>query len=181
MKDSISVPHFHPDPALCCAFTGHRMVSRENQKRCADLLNRLIPRLAGQGITTFYTGGALGFDTVAAERLIELRDRHGLPIRLILALPCRDQCAKWSFSDIRRFRQIESLADDAVVLSENYYDGCMQVRNRYMVDRANTLIAFFQPEMAGGTAYTVKYAQRLGRRIINLYGYCTQNGGNTPC
>lgn len=181
MNDSLTISQSVPAPAFCCAFTGHRFLSYENQQRCGDLLNRLVPRLVGRGITTFYAGGALGFDTLAAEKIIELRDRHGLPIRLILALPCRDQSAKWNPTDTQRYRQIESLADGTVVLSEGYFDGCMQIRNRYMVDRANTLIAFFQPEKSGGTAYTVNYAAKLGRKIINLYSYCTQSGGNQPC
>lgn len=181
MKEPLPIADSQPDPALCCAFTGHRFLTYENQQKCRDLLNRLIPKLVGRGITTFYVGGALGFDTLAAEQLIELRDRHGLPIRLILALPCRDQCAKWNPADTRRYRQIESLADNTVLLSERYFDGCMQIRNRYMVDHANILIAFFQPDKPGGTAYTVHYADKQGRKIINLYHYCCQIGGKQPC
>ncbi|MGM9636975.1 MAG: SLOG family protein [Eubacteriales bacterium] len=181
MNDALSASPSLTAPALCCAFTGHRFLSFEHQKRCGDLLDRLIPKLVGRGITTFYAGGALGFDTLAAEKILELRDRHGLPLRLILALPCRDQCAKWDPADTKRYRKIKSLADGTVLLSENYFDGCMQMRNRYMVNRANTLIAFFQPDKPGGTAYTVNYAAKQGRKIINLYPYCTQSGGNQPC
>ena len=72
----------------CCCLTGHRSLPSDPD-RLAELrqnLRRLICDLAQQGITTFYTGGALGFDTMAAMMVLELKSR--LPqLRLHLALP----------------------------------------------------------------------------------------------
>lgn len=163
----------HP-PAQCCAFTGHRTLSMDSQKQVCALLRQLVPTLLSRGIDTFYFGGALGFDTVAAECLHGLRDRDRLPIRTVIAVPCRDQDSRWNAAQVQRYRRMLADANHVVILSESHYAGCMLERNQYMVDRANTLIAFYQPGRRGGTEYTVHYARRLGRRIINLYGYCNR-------
>ena len=42
----------------------------------------------------------------------------------------------------------------------------MQERNRYLVDRAQTLLAVYDGAPGGGTEYTVRYAQSRDRRII---------------
>ncbi len=39
-------------------------------------------------------------------------------------------------------------------------------RNRFMVERASTLLAVYNGEQRGGTAATVRYAQKMGREII---------------
>ena len=39
-------------------------------------------------------------------------------------------------------------------------------RNRYMVDHAGTLLAVYNGEHRNGTAATVRYAQKLDRKII---------------
>ena len=51
-------------------------------------------------------------------------------------------------------------------ISEDYHDGCMMERNRYMVDHAAYLLAVYNGEWRGGTAATVRYAQKLGRKTI---------------
>ena len=79
----------------CCCLTGHRSLPSDPD-RLAELrqnLRRLICDLAQQGITTFYTGGALGFDTMAAMMVLELKSR--LPqLRLHLALPYPEQAKR---------------------------------------------------------------------------------------
>ena len=48
-----------------------------------------------------------------------------------------------------------------------YYNGCMQVRNRYLVDHSSACICYLN-NLRSGTAYTVKYAESQGLQIINL-------------
>lgn len=158
-----------PDPARSCAFTGHRTLTGYQDRICRRLLEQLIPRLVRGGVDRFITGGAVGFDTLAAEVLLGLRSRLGLPLSLEIAVPCAGQDAKWPSADRQRYRKILSAADCVTVLSEEYYSGCMQARNRYMVDRAMRLIAFYDPsKRSGGTAMTVAYARKNGRSIFNL-------------
>ena len=56
-----------------------------------------------------------------------------------------------------------------VVLSEQYYNGCLLRRNDYMVNRSSRLIAYFDGNPKGGTFYTVREAKRQGLDIVNLH------------
>ena len=42
----------------------------------------------------------------------------------------------------------------------------MLERNRFLVDHAAALLAVYNGERRGGTAATVRYAQKMGRKII---------------
>lgn len=53
-------------------------------------------------------------------------------------------------------------------VSRKYYDGCMLDRNRRLVEAAGLLLAVYNGERRGGTAATVRYAQKMGRKIIIL-------------
>ena len=50
---------------------------------------------------------------------------------------------------------------------DHYVNGCMQKRNRYMVDSAAHMIAVFNGS-PGGTKSTIEYAKRKGLDIILL-------------
>lgn len=50
---------------------------------------------------------------------------------------------------------------------DHYVKGCMQKRNRYMVDATAHMIAVFSGS-PGGTKSTIEYAQRKGLDIILL-------------
>lgn len=166
-----------PDPARSCAFTGHRRLTASQHQRCEALLTMVIPRLVRGGVNRFCAGGALGFDTLAAETLLDLRDRRGLDLTLTIAVPCPGQDAKWPPALRKKYREILDRADSVELLADEYYSGCMQARNRYMVDRSERLIAFWIPDQtAGGTAMTVNYALKQGRKVLNLYDYLPEKG-----
>ena len=49
-------------------------------------------------------------------------------------------------------------------ISHDYYNGCLQKRNRYMVDHATHLLAVYDGQ-PGGTASTIRYARKKGLEI----------------
>ena len=57
-------------------------------------------------------------------------------------------------------------ADSIVYVSRTYYKICMLDRNRFLVDHAAALLAVYNGERRGGTAATVRYAQKMGLEII---------------
>ncbi len=156
-----------------CCFTGHRPKDLpEGGNRDKPAARRLILRLketveqlSAQGTQDFYCGGALGFDTWAAQAVLEQRDRA--PIRLHLILPYWGQESAWGPSDQAEYQRILRAANEVRILSERYYPGCMQARNRALVDRAACVIGYCVKK-GGGTAYTLAYARQQGRRIILL-------------
>ena len=57
-------------------------------------------------------------------------------------------------------------ADSIVYVSRTYHKNCMLERNRFLVDHAAALLSVYNGERRGGTAATVRYAQKMGREII---------------
>lgn len=155
------------DRERACAFTGHRFIAREKLPRLEQELVRYIDGMHRRlGVTRFYAGGALGFDTLAAKTVLRLRD-GGLPITLCLLLPCRDQDRLWSERDRIVYARILGRADSVEYLAESYSPGCMHARNRALIDRSKYCIAFLE-RSSGGTAYTVDYARRSDVFVVNL-------------
>ena len=71
----------------CCCFTGHRRIPEQEMLWVRRRLREEILDLAQKGVDTFLTGGALGFDTLAAQEVLRMR-AMGLPsLKLVLALP----------------------------------------------------------------------------------------------
>lgn len=98
-----------------CCFTGHREIPPEDREPLRAALLSEIQRLyAEKGVTEFYTGGARGFDTMAAEAVLKIRE--ALPVRLHLILPCKGQSDRWHFAEKRRYREILKQADTAEFL-----------------------------------------------------------------
>lgn len=152
--------------ALVCCFTGHRQIPAEYADEMLFQLNRTIDILIRSGVTTFRSGGAVGFDTVAA--LVVLDKKSIYPnIQLEMCIPCRDQAARWSHEEIEIYNQILARADKTTVLNEKYTPQCMHQRNRYMVDGSDFCVAFLNSDK-GGTAYTVDYAKKKGVKVINI-------------
>ncbi len=139
-------------PLKSCAFTGHRKLEEDFSEK---KLKKLVKALVKEGVETFYCGMAAGFDLCAAEAV--LAEKKKKPnVKLIACIPCYDQDKSYSETDKKRYVEILQKADEKVQLFERYFNGCMLVRNRYMADRADILVAYLKKAL-GGTAYTVKY------------------------
>lgn len=147
-----------------CCFTGHRIIRREDFPRVQADLRRMLPRLADAGVCEFICGGALGFDTLAAQEVLLLKQSNP-SIRLSLVLPCKDQAARWTPSQKETYAFIAERADHTEVLFDHYVPGCMQLRNRRMVDRSQICIAYYTGRR-GGTEYTINYAKQKGIRLL---------------
>lgn len=161
-------------------FTGHRPQRfrfgfDESHPDCIRLKKRLaqvVDRLIDKGVTTFYTGMALGIDMWGAELVLD-RQKNNKSIRLIAAVPCRGQEDRWSQEYKIRYNRILSKVDDVVYLANTYTGTCMQERNVYMVDNSDFVIAVYDGSKYGGTYQTVEYAKSkgLGIAIINPDSY----------
>ena len=163
----------HPyDPALpypasqCICFTGHRVLSADEKTCLRKKLLIVLNQYYQAGYRTFISGAALGFDTVAAEAVIALRDQFPA-VSLVLALPCPSQADRWRKADQLRYQSLLSSADHAYWISPAYYPMCMQKRNRFMVDHSSICVCYMR-ECRGGTWHTVSYAYDSGLTIRNL-------------
>ena len=158
-----------------CCFTGHRpnklpWGNNESDPRCADLKARL-----GTALETAYTDGyrhflcgmALGCDLYFCEAVLDLRDRHG-DVTVEAAVPCEEQSARWRERDRARYAALLDRCDYETLVQRQYTPGCMQRRDRYMVDRSQRVIAAYDGRSAGGTLYTLTYALRQGLETVIL-------------
>lgn len=157
---------YSPEKSFTCCFTGHRIITGESKISVFNQLCDTVRELHLKGITNFISGGALGFDTLAAFAVIHLK-REFPRIKLILALPCRDQDAKWSRDNKATYRKILNVADEVICLNKSYCTGCMHQRNHLMVDLSAVCVAYCK-RTSGGTAYTINLAKNEGLRVINL-------------
>ena len=149
-----------------CMFTGHRNIRAEHLSVLPTWIGRVIEDLISEGITDFCAGGAIGFDTLAALKVIEKKEKYGF-IKLHLFLPCKDQDARWSESNRRAYRYVLGKADSISYASEEYNRGCMHKRNREMVKAADVCVAYCI-NAEGGTFYTVNQAKEKGMRVIEF-------------
>jgi uncharacterized phage-like protein YoqJ len=149
---------------MIVAFTGHRPdkvggynlpnptyihICREIEKA----LKELNPDKAISGM-------ALGVDSYAASVCIRLN------IPFIAAIPFKGQEKAWPQKSQRAYHLLLSKSCEQVIVCEGEYAPFkMQVRNQWMVDHCDVLIAIWDGT-PGGTANCINYAKAKNKQII---------------
>ena len=110
------------------------------------------------------SGMALGWDMALAQASIEC------DIPLLCAIPFKGQELKWSDEQQLQYKKILRCAFKIVVVCDGeYHPKKMQIRNEWMVDNSNTILAMWDGS-AGGTYNCINYAnKKRNKNIINLY------------
>ena len=129
------------DPAVTCCFSGHRPARlpwgrNEADPRCLALKARLDQALEEahrQGFRHFLCGMAQGADLYFCQAVLDLRQRHP-EVTLEAAIPFAGQADHWSAADQRRRMTLLDQCDLETMVQHTYTPGCMNRRNRYMVD-----------------------------------------------
>ena len=60
----------------CCCFTGHRVIPAAVGEELKLRLRAEIENLINRGTLVFIAGGALGFDTLAAQAVVALKSKY---------------------------------------------------------------------------------------------------------
>lgn len=149
-----------------CCFTGHRKIKQADVYAMTINLNTAIKKAIQNGVDTFVCGGALGFDMVAANLILCLKEM-GEQIRLVLVLPCEEQERFWNKKEQDNYKHILSEADEIQYITDRYFKGCMEQRNQKMVELAGMCIAYLRHEKSG-TAQTVRMANEKGIPVVKL-------------
>lgn len=175
-----------------CCFTGHRPeklggYNIYNQKNIAianAIKKGIINLIDNFGVKRFICGGALGVDTVSCLVLEKLKKEKYPDIYIVLAMPFKNQDAKWfNQEDKDRLQHQKELVDEVVLVDEltntkyycdlnglgNYHPAKMQKRNEYMVDNSDFVIAVFDGEQKGGTFNCIKYALKQTNRDLQIH------------
>ena len=108
------------------------------------------------------SGMAIGWDQAVSFAA------YDLSIPYIAAVPFQGQEAKWPEESQKLYRDLLSLAEHVEVVSPFYSSRNMQVRNEWMVDRADEMLALWDGTF-GGTHNCIIYAEKKGVPIRNVW------------
>lgn len=148
-----------------CCFTGHRPGKLNGtEETIRARLKEEIRRAVEDGYETFITGMAIGVDVWAAEEVLKLKDAGNGKIKLVAAVPFPGVEKNRYPEEKARYKAIIDRCDGVECICEGYARFAFTKRDEWMVDRVSLVIAVFNGT-PGGTAWTVKYAQKKGRTI----------------
>lgn len=143
----------------CCGF-GHRVLLMDVEKPLREALERLAVK---QGVTVFYTGGMGEFDELFA-RTVRSMKRNDPRLRLILVLPYLTRQAATEKA------WYEGRYDEILIPAELegvHPKAAIGLRNRWMVDRSDIVIAALHRDF-GGAAEAVRYAEKRGKEVVRI-------------
>ena len=156
---------------MIIGITGHRPdklwgygpSASANEEKLEQYLKDTLVRY---GAKEAVTGMALGVDMIFDRAVLSLKD-EGYDIKLISAVPCRNQTAKWfNQKNIDEYNYILSQADRVVLVSDcEYNSSVMQIRNEWIVDNVDLLLAVWNGSN-GGTGNCIRYAKAKNKAIM---------------
>lgn len=144
---------------ICCGF-GHRVMLMDVEKPLREVLERLV---AERGVAVFYTGGMGEFDELFARTVRSMK--RGCPsLRLVLVMPYLT--ARLNVNKAFYEAQYDEILIPAE-LDGVHPKAAIGLRNRWMVDRSDIVIAALHRNF-GGAADAVRYAHAIERTVIHL-------------
>lgn len=145
-----------------CCFSGHRILPSSFS---TEELKKAVYKAVNDGYVTFLCGMALGFDTVCFHVLEDVAKEKN--IEIVACVPCKSQSAYFNKKQKAEYERMINASDDVVYLADEYFDGCMQKRNVFMVDNSSRIICYLNYGH-GGTYQTVKYAVENNLEVCYL-------------
>lgn len=149
---------------MIVSFTGHRPDKIGGYKlpnpTYIHICQQLEKTLKELKPTKAISGYALGIDQWAANVCFNL----GIPV--ITAVPFIGQEKMWAEESQKIYQKLLAKASEVVIVSEGGYSPIkMQIRNEWMTDRCDKLIAVWDGSN-GGTGNCVSYARSINKPII---------------
>lgn len=109
---------------------------------------------------------ALGFDSIVAEAIIELK-KEGFNTNFIACIPFEGQANFWSDEAKKKYEEYLQYTDSSIILYKRYTKSCMFERNKFMIDNADILIVFTD-SFEGGTGQAIKLAKNKGIKVYAI-------------
>ncbi len=143
-----------------CCITGHRTLDINKIEFIKSELKCAIIDAIEQGYCHFISGFAEGVDLYFADIVSELKSEFN--ITLEAAIPYTNRINSRS----SEFQRLLHNCDLVRIHSDKYSPNCYMIRNKFMVNSSNLVIAVYDNRESGGTFATIKYANAL-RKIIH--------------
>ena len=86
-------------------------------------------------------------------------------VKLHCVLPCKEYNSNHKY-----YATLKNVANKWTELSEEFYRGCDNARDQYMVDNCDVLLAIWDGNKSGGVWSTIRKAKKACKKII----YCPQ-------
>ena len=137
-----------------------------NNKYWSELKNIIKNDIKHLKPDNIYCGMALGFDSIVAEAIIELK-KEGFNVNFIVCIPFEGQSNAWPDKSKKRYEEYLQYADNSIILNKEYTKSCMFERNKLMIDNADILIAFTDT-IDGGTGHAIKLAKSKGIKVYTI-------------
>ena len=153
-----------------CCFTGHRNMTQADIPIVFERTKTYISDLVNNGVRFFGVGGAIGYDTLAAKMLFELRKTKFPSIKVILVYPFEGFTSRWALSQKADYDLLLPQYDKVVCVSDRACRESYLARDRHLVNGSAYCIAYCTRSY-GGTAYTIRYAKCRGLSILNTADY----------
>lgn len=153
--------------AKTCCFTGHRHLPPNSISSIQAGIRQTVTDLVSRGVIYYGVGGAIGFDTLAAETLFGMREEY-TQIRVILVYPFDGFESRWTDEQQKKYRGLLPLYDKIVCISNIPCREAYLERNRHLVDHSTYCVSYCSRDY-GGTAYTARYAKEKGCVVYNIF------------
>ena len=138
-----------------CCVTGHRDIPADQADEVKKALHREIEKAIADGFTRFISGFAEGADQCFAEIVADKRNENA-DLRLEAAIPYRNRYFRLLKDDCTK--ALLAACTDLYFCSEKYAPNVYAIRNRYMVDCSDRVIAVYDGRDNGGTVSTIRMA-----------------------
>lgn len=148
-------------PLTYCTFTGQRQCSRKQ----ADIhIRALLTEVIREQVPdVFLIGMGAGADLLAAQILSE----WNIPWEAVM--PFEGHYGKWNMSDRRLLDELLSCAESTTYVRQEYSRMAYAMRNRYMIEKSQLCCAYWNGDLKGGTAMTVKLARKKNIDVIQYH------------
>lgn len=152
-----------------CCFTGHRDLPINQIKDIeAITASEIRTLIRDSGVCYFGVGGAIGFDTLAARVLFQIRETEYKHIKVILVYPFDGFTSRWTPAQQAEHNRLLPQYDKVVCVADRPSREAYLARDRHLVDNSAYCISYCTRQ-SGGTAYTVKYARQRGIEVRNVF------------
>lgn len=151
----------------------------EIQRIKHQLFQTITELVTQKGYRLFLCGMARGIDLIAAETVLSVKAMLS-DVTLGAVIPYWEQRFHQPEPWRKRYHAVLQKCDQVLVLHQTYVPGCLIERNHYMVDNSSHLIAVYNGNPNGGTASTIRYAEKQGINRTILHTPLTVLRGNEP-
>ena len=148
---------------VICSFVGHKLARSDLMKEVITEVEKIV--LASDE-SVFYSGSMGDFDKICEQAVRETKKKY--PDRKICL--CKVLPSYGYIKDKQEQDFLKRLYDEVFVCSASdgaHYKAMIGKRNRWMMEQSDYIIAYVKYD-SGGACRTLRYAQRLGKKIFRV-------------